>query len=101
MKDVHSVPFWFSILILCAVSQSEANQSRSQQCDMSGDNCEKFSFGRFQANATKVNGTQTRKIGDSLKAVDVDAFNSSIAIQEDGKLTIRNRFLWLEKKVEE
>lgn len=66
----------------------EIHENRSTLCDMSGDNCEKFSFEQFQANGikTKVNITHLNKSNNTSTVVNTDALVNLISNQENGNL---------------
>lgn len=76
---------WFSLVysVLC-----EIRENRPKLCDMSGDNCEKFSFEQFQTNLTKtkVNATNLKKNKNDSAVVTTDAFANLITNEEHGKL---------------
>lgn len=77
---VYSSGMHYNRLVSC-----EAHKNRSAQCDLTGDNCEKFSFERFQMNATKVNTSTTKRGDDIIGAVDTGALANLINNQENGK----------------
>lgn len=80
---MYSSGMHYSRLVSC-----QTFKNRSAQCDVTGDNCDKFSFEQFQINATKVNTSAMKKSDESIGAVDTGAFANLINSQENGKSNI-------------
>lgn len=85
MKSMVKTIIWLSLLYSAFC---EIRENRSKLCDMSSDNCEKFSFEQFQSNLTKtkVNVTNLKKINNNSEVVTTDAFANLIINEEHGKL---------------
>lgn len=87
MKMRFKLVLLISSLIVLSASNSEND---SATCDSNEENCEQFSFERFQRNSSNVStSSEQKKIGLDLNAVENRMLFDKMQIKEDGNYPLR------------